>query len=130
MTWVYMIACENGSYYTGSAMNIVKRYWQHINGYAKAKYTTAFKPSALACCWQVMGTKGDSLRLESYIKKRGRLFKEQIVASPELLKPIAKELYGINIEPFSAASVEEYVSLYTKSNSAQNFDPIEIALHF
>lgn len=124
--WVYIVECENGSYYTGSAVNIVRRYWQHLNGSSGAKYIAAFKPKKLACCWQIFGTRGDSLRLEAYIKKRGRIFKENLIVSPHILQAIAKDEYGLEVFPFCVTSIEEHAALYTKSDLAKNFDPLRV----
>lgn len=124
MNWVYMIECKNGSYYTGFTVNMVRRYWQHANGLAGAKYTAAFKPRALICCWQVFGTRGDSMRIEAYIKGMGRAFKEKIAENPGLLEKIADEQYGIAISSFNASLVAEGSAVYTKADYSKDFDPL------
>jgi putative endonuclease len=117
MNWVYMIECQNGSYYTGFSVNLPRRFWLHQNGISGAKYMAAFKVRALACCWKVLGTKGDSLKIEAYIKKMRRGDKEKIVKNPELLEIIAREHYGITIASCPPALVEAEAKTYAlKSN--------------
>lgn len=50
MTWhVYMIECEDGSIYTGIAVDVQARFSAHLSGHG-AKYTRAHKPVRLL--WQ------------------------------------------------------------------------------
>jgi len=47
VTWhVYLIECEDGSIYTGIAVDVAKRYAAHCAGKG-AKYTRARKPKRL-----------------------------------------------------------------------------------
>jgi len=101
-----MIECENGSYYTGFSVNLTRRYRSHLAGTSGAKYIAAFKARALVCCWEVCGTKSDSLKIEACIKKMNRAFKEKIAANPELMEIIARERYGITIASRDTASIE------------------------
>ena len=40
--YLYMLRCENGSIYTGTAKDYLKRYEEHLNGKG-AKYTKTHK---------------------------------------------------------------------------------------
>lgn len=47
MAWyIYLIECEDGSIYTGIAVNVAKRYADHCAGIG-AKYTRSHKPKRL-----------------------------------------------------------------------------------
>ena len=83
--WVYILYCENNTYYTGYTTNIDKRYQQHINGTSKCKYTRSFKPVALAQCWKINNDKSHAMKIEAFIKKLSRVQKEKIIRHPSLL---------------------------------------------
>jgi putative endonuclease len=122
--WVYMVECDNGSYYTGSTDNVVRRYWQHRQGLSGARFMRAFRPKRMACCWRINGSRGDALRIENLIKKRDRRFKEDILAEPALLAELALALLGVDLISFPAALVEDLALSYTKTDSRKGFDPI------
>lgn len=83
--WVYILYCENNTYYTGYTTDIRKRYQSHVNGTAKCKYTRSFKPAGIAQCWKIIGDKSFAMKMERYIKKLSRLEKEKIIARPSTL---------------------------------------------
>ena len=83
--YVYMLLCANGSLYTGSTANVVKRYWQHSTGKGGARFTKAFKVQSLVQCWTIEGTRGDAIAIEAFIKGQSRSFKERLLAEPKLL---------------------------------------------
>ncbi|CDZ76444.1 GIY-YIG nuclease superfamily protein [Legionella massiliensis] len=80
--WVYILLCENNTYYTGFTNNLLKRYQSHIDGTGKCKYTRSFKPVKIAQSWQINGGKADAMRVERLIKKLSRSEKEKIIADP------------------------------------------------
>jgi len=108
-----MIECENGSYYTGFSVNLARRYQSHLAGTSGARYIAAFKARSLVCCWEVYGTKSESLKIEAYIKKMNRAFKEKIAAAPELMEIIARERYGITIASRDTAAIEADAAAYS-----------------
>ncbi|MCL2026469.1 MAG: GIY-YIG nuclease family protein [Leptospirales bacterium] len=112
MNWVYMVECENGAYYTGFSVNLVRRYRRHLDGISGAKYIAAFKARSLVCCWEVHGTRSDSLKIEAYIKKMNRAFKEKIANDPKLLEALAHEHYGIAIASCDTALIEADAAAY------------------
>lgn len=83
--WVYMLLCENGSYYTGYTNDMVKRYHSHVNGTGGCKYTRSFKPSKLAQCWQIASSKSLAMQLEKRIKQLSRVEKEALIKKPAVL---------------------------------------------
>ncbi|AHE67168.1 GIY-YIG nuclease family protein [Legionella oakridgensis] len=82
--WIYILHCENNTYYTGYTTNLMKRYQSHKKG-TGCKYTRSFKPISLAQSWEIMGDKSLAMKLEHRIKKLSRTKKEELIASPHLL---------------------------------------------
>ena len=80
--WVYILHCENDTYYTGYTTSIHDRYRSHVNGSGKCKYTRSFKPLGLAQCWRVEGDKSLALKIERYIKKLSRTNKIALILEP------------------------------------------------
>ena len=83
--WVYILHCENDTYYTGYTNALEKRFQSHVNGTAKCKYTRSFKPIRIAQSWKIHGGKGLAMQVERYIKQLSRAEKEKIIAYPSLL---------------------------------------------
>lgn len=83
--WVYILHCDNNSYYTGYTKDLNKRYQAHLNGTSKCKYTRSFKPLAIAQSWKIAGDKSQAMKIENSIKKLSRAQKEKIIADPTLL---------------------------------------------
>jgi len=82
--WIYILFCNNNSYYTGFTTHLIKRYRLHLQGKA-SKYTRSFKPIYLAQCWNIKGNKSLALKVEQRIKTLSRLEKEKMIADPTLL---------------------------------------------
>lgn len=85
---VYVLSCENGSYYTGYTTDLMKRYAAHLAG--KCKYTRSFKPVGIAQHW-VVETKSEALRLERAIKALSRPEKERLLAGQRHYKQLLEE---------------------------------------
>ncbi len=105
--FIYILECENGSYYTGYTKNLAQRYAQHTNGTANSSYTRSFKPKRIAQCWQLADTVGIALRIERWIKKQRKKTKALLVHRPERLKAmIQKRLHiEVNLEPFDWSDI-------------------------
>lgn len=80
---VYILYCQNNSYYTGYTTNLTRRYQAHLAG--KCKYTRSFKPVSIAQSWLINGEKRDAMHVERYIKSLHRLQKEALIATPNAL---------------------------------------------
>ena len=65
--YVYLLLCEDGSYYCGYTTNLKKRYQAHISGKA-AKYTKAHKVKALYY-YESFDNKSDAMKREYQIKQ-------------------------------------------------------------
>lgn len=83
--WVYILLCDNGTYYTGYTNDLAKRYYSHVNGTGRCKYTRSFKPVKIAQCWQINDDKPLAMQLEREIKKLTRMEKQNIIKKPEKL---------------------------------------------
>ena len=75
-SWVYMLLCEDGSYYTGWTTDVEKRYTKHCNGKG-AKYTRVHHPLeiAFAACYD---DKKEAMRKEYRIKQLSHCEKEKL----------------------------------------------------
>jgi putative endonuclease len=93
--WVYILHCQNDSYYTGYTTNLERRYQDHLSG--KCKYTRSFKPLAIAKAWQVTGSKSTAMKIENHIKKLSRDGKQQLMLKPESLFEFFQELAIISV---------------------------------
>lgn len=82
--WVYILLCDNNTYYTGYTDNLEKRYQAHLSGKGRCKYTRSFKPVKIAQSWQVED-KIAALKLERTIKKLTRNEKEKIINQPDMV---------------------------------------------
>lgn len=83
--WVYMLLCENNTYYTGYTHDLEKRYQSHLDGSGGCKYTRSFKPIKIAQLWEVKEGKNKAMQLERYIKRLSRCEKDELVHQPNLL---------------------------------------------
>lgn len=83
--WVYILRCENDSFYTGYTDDLQKRYQSHLDGTGKCKYTRSFKPVEIAQSWQIVGEKANAMRVERAIKKLARKQKEVLINDPDQL---------------------------------------------
>lgn len=86
--WVYILNCDNGSYYTGYTTDVARRFNDHVTGMAKCKYTRSFKPLGISQSWKIVGDKAAAMRVERAIKKLSRSEKEQLIMHPERLEAI------------------------------------------
>lgn len=80
--WVYILLCNNNTYYTGCTNDLKKRFQSHLDGSGKCKYTRSFKPIKIAQSWKVPEGKVTAMKMERYIKKLSRSEKEKIIEEP------------------------------------------------
>ncbi len=79
---MYIARCNDGSLYTGIALNIALRIAAHNSGRG-ARYTRGRGPLAL-CAHRRCSTKGDALRLEWAVKRLPRPDKETLLGGRRL----------------------------------------------
>jgi putative endonuclease len=82
--WVYILQCENNTYYTGYTNNLLKRYQEHLDGVG-SKYTRSFKPIKIAQSWEIHGDKALAMKVERHIKSMSRKHKEMLIQCPSQL---------------------------------------------
>jgi putative endonuclease len=87
--WIYILECEDGSYYTGYTNNLARRYRLHVEGKAGVRYTRSHRPVRIAQCWQLFDNVGTALKVEHLVKKRPRAAKARLVTTPEELQSLA-----------------------------------------
>ncbi|MGC1181528.1 GIY-YIG nuclease family protein, partial [Legionella sp.] len=73
------------TYYTGYTNNLEKRYFSHVNGTGRCKYTRSFKPLKIAQFWEIREGKLQAMKVERSIKKLSRIDKDKLVHAPDLL---------------------------------------------
>ena len=79
--YLYMLRCENGSIYTGTAKDYLKRYEEHLNGKG-AKYTKAHKVIKIERVF-LCDSRSIACSLENKLKKFKKNKKEDIIISPD-----------------------------------------------
>jgi len=75
--WVYIVKCNDGSYYTGIARDLDARVATHNSGKG-AKYTNARKPVVLIYSQQ-QPSRSEALKQEYAIKQLSRQEKEKLI---------------------------------------------------
>ena len=123
--WLYMLECENGSFYTGYTKNLAIRYYQHRQGKKSARYTRSFKPIKIAQCWRLFDTVGTALKVERFIKNQDRETKLLLIESPGELKSRVSKNMGkeLIIFPFDASSVEKESEKMDWRKIKNGYDP-------
>ena len=103
--WVYILHCENNTYYTGYTHDLTKRYQSHRDGTGKCKYTRSFKPLGIAQCWKIIGEKSLALHMERHIKSLSRREKESLIRCPALLSNDPRVLPAAVEEAFKSVLI-------------------------
>ena len=106
--WIYILECDNGSYYTGYTNNLARRYRLHVEGKAGVRYTRSHRPVRIAQCWRLFDTVGTALKVEHLVKKRARAAKTRLVTNPGELKALASDKLSRTVRIFTTdpAAVE------------------------
>ena len=88
--WIYILECADGSYYTGNAMNLESRLYQHQIGEG-GSWTKGRLPVKLKFC-QRMPSKEDAYLAEQQIKWWSKSKKNALINRDwELIKYLAKK---------------------------------------
>lgn len=77
--WIYIIEASDGRYYTGITVDLQRRWQQHLQGKAGAKFFRGRKPSNLLYIESALDRSSASKR-EAAIKKLSRKQKERLIA--------------------------------------------------
>ena len=96
--FVYVIECEDGSFYKGFTTDLPKRWQQHIRGTAAER--TKSQPPKQIFYWEECYSEQAALMREKYLKSgAGReWFKEEVVNEPEDWQPASVLLEKIKEE--------------------------------
>ncbi|MFV0517110.1 MAG: GIY-YIG nuclease family protein [Aminipila sp.] len=78
--YVYILECNDGTFYTGWTVNLEKRIKSHNEGTGKnaAKYTRARRPVKLVYS-EALESKSEALKREAQIKRLTRQQKEKLI---------------------------------------------------
>lgn len=99
--WIYILECDDNSYYTGYTNNLARRYRLHVDGKAGVRYTRSHRPVRIAQCWRLFDTVGTALKIELLVKKRSRAAKTRLVANPAELKGLAATALSRRVRIFT-----------------------------
>lgn len=90
--FVYILKCNDQSYYVGHTDNIETRIGQHYTG-NYCSYTATRRPFEVVFC-QDFASRSEALEMERKIKKWSRIKKEALIAQNwELLKKSSKKIF-------------------------------------
>jgi putative endonuclease len=101
--YVYILLCNNKSYYTGYTTDIKRRYQEHCDGSIKCKYTRSFPPVEIAACWKIESDNSSpALKLERLIKKLPKSIEIKLIDNTEYIHTVLEEDGGpkLNISYF------------------------------
>ena len=79
MAFVYILACDDGTFYTGAAADWKLRLKEHRNGKG-AKYTRGRQPLSVVFLRETVGWP-EALKEEARLKKLTRRQKEKLIAA-------------------------------------------------
>ncbi len=78
---LYIVACADGTYYTGIATDVQRRVLEHNGAKGKgARYTSARRPVVLVFV-APFATRSDALKEEARIKRLSRQQKQQLISA-------------------------------------------------
>ena len=77
--YVYVLRCEDGSFYTGYTKSVDKRMRLHVNGKG-ARYTRMHKPKKLVYT-EEFRTRAEAMRREKKVKTMGHKEKRALIKS-------------------------------------------------
>ena len=75
--YIYILRCKDGSYYTGHAKDVKKRFEMHQKGRG-AKYTRMHEPEKLVYL-EECESRGEAMKRERKIKKLSHNKKQQLI---------------------------------------------------
>ena len=68
--WLYLLECEDGSFYAGIALDVEQRFIRHVLGRG-ARYTRAHTPLRVLAA-RCYASKGEALKAEYALKQLAR----------------------------------------------------------
>jgi putative endonuclease len=93
MPYTYILRCSDGTYYTGSAVDLERRLAQHQAGKG-AKYTRQRLPVRLVYCEEYRSI-GDAFRREKQVQSWSRAKKQALIEGrADDLPRLARKVFG------------------------------------
>ena len=86
--YVYILRCKDGSYYTGHAKDVEKRFEMHKKGQG-ARYTRMHEPEKLVYT-EEFESRGEAMRRERQIKRFSHDKKQQLTMEKNSGVPVNK----------------------------------------
>lgn len=77
MFFVYIVRCNDGTYYIGYSTDVTKRVHAHNEGKRGARYTKMRRPVSL-CYTESYATKTEALKREYQLKQLSKTQKERL----------------------------------------------------
>lgn len=104
--FVYVVACADGSLYTGITTDVARRMAEHAQGAGRgAKYTRTHRVVGVRALWTAPDRSAAS-RLEYRIKRLPRASKDALIAEPERVSELFAGAEG-ELCPFAPCPVPE-----------------------
>ncbi|CAG4896001.1 GIY-YIG nuclease family protein [Paraburkholderia gardini] len=104
MPWfLYLIECEDGSVYTGIAVDVQARFDKHVNG-TGARYTRSRKPRQLLASFE-LADRSSASRAEYWVKRLTAIEKRALAAGVRTLESVLPAV-EVESEPEAEASEE------------------------
>ena len=75
---VYILKCSDGSYYTGSTVDLGLRLWEHEEGVSETAYTYTRRPVKLIWNSEEFNSYAEALQFERQVKGWSRTKKEAL----------------------------------------------------
>ncbi|WP_322014424.1 GIY-YIG nuclease family protein [Paraburkholderia sp. J12] len=87
MPWfLYLLECDDGSVYTGIAVDVAARFEQHANGMG-ARYTRSRKPVQVLASFELAG-RAEASRAEYWVKRLKPQEKRALAAGARTLESV------------------------------------------
>lgn len=81
--YIYILLCDNNTYYTGITTDISRRFNEHKTKLCGAKYTKSHQPVKIVALWKTTEGRSVASKIEYKIKSLTRQEKEFLINHPE-----------------------------------------------
>ncbi|MGF6756875.1 GIY-YIG nuclease family protein [Paraburkholderia sp. GAS334] len=96
MPWfLYLIECEDGSVYTGIAVDVQARFDKHVSG-TGARYTRSRKPRQLLASFE-LADRSSASRAEYWVKRLTAVEKRALAAGARTLESVLPVVDAVDV---------------------------------